>query len=103
MHIIFMLDPIDSIKTAMIFDLELAHATKNYDINSIVFTMLSVLLRGAALDDVYLSLHRQTTHAFDGRTLLLRLHFIEVEGVQRGDMGRFMESIRALRLDEPRA
>ncbi|KAK3286551.1 hypothetical protein CYMTET_5899 [Cymbomonas tetramitiformis] len=58
--------------------------------------MLSVLLRRAALN-VYHSTARQ--HPFDGRALLLRLHF-EVEGVQRGDRGRFMEEMRSLRLNE---
>ncbi|KAK3273033.1 hypothetical protein CYMTET_18706 [Cymbomonas tetramitiformis] len=59
--------------------------------------MLSVLLRGAALN-VYNSTARQHPY-FDGRALLLRLHF-EVEGVQRGDRGRFMEDMRPLRLNE---
>ncbi|KAK3260832.1 hypothetical protein CYMTET_30233 [Cymbomonas tetramitiformis] len=90
------LDSVDSIETAKIFDLELAYASYNYDVNSIVFTMLSVLLRGAALD-IYHSTAKH--HPFDGRALLLRLHF-EVEGVQRGDRGQFMEKMRALRIDE---
>ena len=90
------LDSVDPVETAKIFDLDLAYATYNFDLNSIVFTMLSVLLRGSALA-VYHSAAR--TYPFDGRALLLRLHF-DVEGVQRGDRGRFMESMRALRIDE---
>eukprot|EP00854_Cymbomonas_tetramitiformis_P010148 gene10148-biopygen10379 len=72
---ITVLKPLDIIETAKIFDLDLA-----YTLN------------------VYNSTARQHPY-FDGRALLLRLHF-EVEGVQRGDRGRFMEDMRPLRLNE---
>ena len=90
------LDSVDPVETAKIFDMDLAYSTYNFDINSIVFTMLSVLLRGAALA-TYHSAAR--SYPFDGRALLLRLHF-DIEGVQRGDRGRYMEAMRALRVDE---
>ncbi|KAK3289024.1 hypothetical protein CYMTET_3523 [Cymbomonas tetramitiformis] len=90
------LDSVDSVETAKIFDFDLAYAAYNYDVNAIAFAMLSVLLRGPALD-VYHSTAK--LYPFDGRALLLRLHF-DVEGVQRGDKGRFMEDMRALRIDD---
>jgi len=90
------LDPVDSNETAKIFDLDLAYRAYHFDLNTIVFTMLSVLLRGAALD-LYHSAAR--AYPFDGRAVLLRLHY-DIEGVQRGDPGRYMESMRALRIDE---
>ncbi|KAK3242235.1 hypothetical protein CYMTET_48067 [Cymbomonas tetramitiformis] len=39
----------NSVEVAKIFDLELAYASYYYDVNYMVFTMLSVLLRGSAL------------------------------------------------------
>ncbi|KAK3245448.1 hypothetical protein CYMTET_44981 [Cymbomonas tetramitiformis] len=91
------LDSVDSVETAKIFDFDLAFAAYNYDANAVAFTMLSVLIRGPALD-VYHSTAK--LYPFDGsRALLLRLHF-DVEGVQRGDKGKFMEDMRALRIDD---
>ncbi|KAK3252383.1 hypothetical protein CYMTET_38314 [Cymbomonas tetramitiformis] len=90
------LDSVDSVETAKIFDFDLAYAAYHYDVNAIALTMLSVLLREPALD-VYHSTAK--LYPFDGRALVLRLHF-DVEGVQRGDKGRFMEDMRALRIDD---
>ncbi|KAK3258050.1 hypothetical protein CYMTET_32890 [Cymbomonas tetramitiformis] len=90
------LDSVDSLETAKIFDFDLAYSAYNYDINAIVFTMLSVLLRGPALD----AYHSTAKHyPFDGHALLLCLHF-DVEGVQRGEKGKCMEEMRASRIDD---
>ncbi|KAK3248206.1 hypothetical protein CYMTET_42325 [Cymbomonas tetramitiformis] len=90
------LDSVDSVETAKIFDFDPVYAAYNYDVNAIAFTMLSFLLRGLALN-VYHSTAK--LYPFDGHALLLRLHF-NVEGVQRGDQGKFMEEMRALRIDD---
>ncbi|KAK3267124.1 hypothetical protein CYMTET_24299 [Cymbomonas tetramitiformis] len=93
---IAVLDSVNSVETAKIFDLELAYVSYHYDVNYMVFTMLSVLLRGGALAIYHTAAKR---YPFDGRALLLRLHF-EVEGIHRSDKGAYMESMRSLRVDE---
>ncbi|KAK3266671.1 hypothetical protein CYMTET_24723 [Cymbomonas tetramitiformis] len=81
------LDSVDSVEVAKIFDLELAYASYHYDVNCIAFTMFSVLLRGSALAVYHTAAKR---YPFDGRALLLRLHS-EVEGIRRSDKGAYME------------
>ena len=90
------LNHIDARETAKLVDTDLSYATYHYDINAIIFAMLSVLLRGAALQ-LYHSAAR--SHPQDGRAVLLRLHY-EVEGIRPADRGRFMEAMRALRISE---
>ncbi|KAK3271249.1 hypothetical protein CYMTET_20391 [Cymbomonas tetramitiformis] len=72
------LDSVNAVETTKLFDVELAYASYHFDLNSIIFTMLSVLLRGAALG-IYHS--TACTHPLHGRAAMLRLYF-EVEGVQ---------------------
>ncbi|KAK3286268.1 hypothetical protein CYMTET_6166 [Cymbomonas tetramitiformis] len=90
------LDSVDSVEVAKIFDLELAYAYYHYDVNYMVFTMLSVLLRGSALAVYHTTAKR---YPFDDRALLLRLHF-EVEGIRRSNKGAYIEEMRSLRVDE---
>ncbi|KAK3237882.1 hypothetical protein CYMTET_52072 [Cymbomonas tetramitiformis] len=90
------LSSVGSTEVAKIFDLDLTCVYHHYDINSMVFTMLSVLLRGSALAVYHTTAKR---YPFDGRALLLRLHF-EVEGFQPVDRGRYMEDMRSLRVNE---
>ncbi|KAK3285537.1 hypothetical protein CYMTET_6863 [Cymbomonas tetramitiformis] len=52
--------------------MDLRYSAYHYDLNAIVFAMLSVVLRGSTLEQ-YRSMAR--THPQDGRAALLRLHY----------------------------